>query len=215
MTQEANPDRYQWYQCEKESCRFRCPALPDELPRLRCPSCKTGRMAVKRPLPATNPHPEPAPVAGALCLLLDNIRSTYNVGAMFRTADGVGLDGLYCCGISATPSHPRVAKTALGAQEVVHWQYRANAWDTAVALQRAGWQIWALERAPRSVSLFDAEMPTGGTVLVVGNERAGVDPAMIEVADRVVSLPMRGTKASLNAAVAAGVALYVFKFKGE
>lgn len=212
MAQEATPEPYQWYQCENESCRFRCPALLKEMGEPRCPLCKTGRVKVQPPLPTAARSPETAPVEGGLSLLLDNIRSIYNVGAMFRTADGAGLDRLYCCGMSATPEHPRVAKTALGAQEAVHWQYRPNAWDTAAALQHAGWQIWALERGPRAVNLFDAGRPASGTVLVVGNERAGVDPAIVEIANRTVALPMHGMKASLNAAVATGIALYVLKF---
>lgn len=155
----------------------------------------------------------PSPQTGAVGLLLDNIRSIYNVGALFRTADGAQVSHLFCCGMTATPDHPKVAKTALGAETAQVWQYSTNSLFTAVSLQKQGWQIWAIEKTETAVSLFDIERDTAvPIILVAGNERAGVDPAILRLADRVVSLPMMGKKESLNVAVASGIVIYSLKF---
>lgn len=169
-------------------------------------------MRLTHPLPSSLPSISLEPISNKICLLLDNIRSIYNVGAMFRTADGAGLERVYCCGMTATPRHPKVAKTALGAQENIPWDYGANACDIAYWLQKAGWQIWVLEEATHATNLFTLQRTDVPIVLVVGNERAGVDPALLEMANQTVSLPMHGSKGSLNAAVAAGIALYTLVF---
>lgn len=157
-----------------------------------------------------DPLPEPTP---RLAVLADNLRSAYNVGALFRCADGVAAEHLYLCGISPTPAHPGVGKTALGAEQAVAWSYHAHAPRLARTLQARGVQIWVLERTPNAVDLFRTQIPTQGhMVLVVGNERAGVDPALVALADRQVYLPMAGTKGSLNVAGAAAVALYHLRY---
>ena len=133
---------------------------------------------------------------------------------MFRTADGAALGHLYLCGITATPDHPKLAKAALGAQERVAWSHGLNGVDTAVALREQGHSLWALESTPDAVPLYDLTLPVSGkpVVLVVGNERAGVDPAILAHCEQVVALPMLGMKRSLNAAVAFGIAVYALRF---
>lgn len=144
------------------------------------------------------------------------------VGSIFRTADGAGLEHLYLCGITATPEHPRLGKAALGAQDTVPWSYSRNAVDTARSLQAQGYCLWALERlavdgSTKNVfSLFDPgvrnlrrEKPV---VLIVGNERAGVDPGLLALCDHIFSVPMYGQKPSLNAAVAFGIAVYFLRY---
>jgi tRNA G18 (ribose-2'-O)-methylase SpoU len=145
--------------------------------------------------------------------LLDNIRSTYNVGAMFRTADGAGLRHLHLAGITPTPNHPKIAKTALGAEAVVPWSAHPNGLEAALAMREAGYHVWALEGGPRAVSLFDAarRMPDGPVLLVVGNEIAGVDPMLLDECEQVLSIPMQGEKQSLNVAIAFGIAAYVLR----
>lgn len=150
----------------------------------------------------------PAPVRA----LLDNIRSIHNVGSMFRTADGAGLDHLYVCGITATPEHPRLAKTALGAEQAVSWSSHPNAIDLAHSLRDKGMQLWALERAVQSNRLPVAATSDTPVVLIVGNERSGVDPGLLALCDHVIELPMSGGKGSLNAAVAFGIAAYALRF---
>ncbi len=141
---------------------------------------------------------------------LDNIRSLYNVGSMFRSADGAGIGHLHLCGMTPTPGNPRLAKTALGAQNTVPWTYRRNGLSAAVSLGESGRRLWALEGGPASIPLQEALPDLSGPtlVLVVGNEVSGVDPAVLELCERIVHIPMRGVKSCLNAAVAFGIAAY-------
>jgi tRNA G18 (ribose-2'-O)-methylase SpoU len=145
--------------------------------------------------------------------LLDNIRSVFNVGAMFRTADGAGLRHLHLCGITATPHHPRLVKTALGAEQVLPWTRYLNALDAAQHLRGQGATLWALESGLQSQDLFSARPSSeeGLLVLIVGNERAGIDPQLLALCHRVYHIPMSGVKASLNVAIAFGVAAYFLR----
>jgi 23S rRNA (guanosine2251-2'-O)-methyltransferase len=142
--------------------------------------------------------------------LLDNIRSIYNVGSIFRTSDGAGISHLHLCGMTPTPLNPRLVKTALGAQEAVPWSYERNGLIAARSLKEAGKRLWALEGGRISVPLSEAVQDIAGTaiVLVVGNEISGVDPGIMELCDRIIHIPMRGSKTSLNAAVAFGIVAY-------
>lgn len=143
--------------------------------------------------------------------LLDNIRSLYNVGSMFRSSDGAGVVRLYLCGTTPTPDNPRLAKTALGAQNSVPWSHGRNGLELARSLKLSGRRLWALEGGPGSVPLSEAcaELPASPLVLVVGNEVSGVDPAILEVCEKTVHIPMSGDKSCLNAAVAFGIAAYL------
>ncbi len=153
--------------------------------------------------------------------LLDNIRSLRNVGSMFRTADGAGLEHLYLGGVTPTPEHPKLAKTALGAERSVSWTRHADACSMAAELRARGRRLWALEGGPRSVSLFEPEVARAaasyreeglGVVLVFGHEVSGVDPRIIDQCERVLHLPMMGHKDSRNVSVALGVAAYALRF---
>ena len=142
------------------------------------------------------------------------MRSTFNVGSIFRSADGVGLQQLYLCGISPTPAHPKLRKTALGAESIVQWSYHANALHLARDLKANGHQLWALEEHPRATSLFQVEFTAQPSqfapiTLVVGNERAGVDPDLLALCEQIICIPMRGSKQSLNVATAFGIAIYL------
>jgi tRNA G18 (ribose-2'-O)-methylase SpoU len=144
--------------------------------------------------------------------LLDNIRSAWNVGAIFRTADCLGVDKLYLCGITPTPENESVQKTSLGAESSVKWEYARNALLVAERLKAEGVRLWALEQDARSNPLgkTDAEAnreTNQRMVLIVGNEVTGVDPALLDLCERIVHIPMRGSKRSLNVEVAFGVAV--------
>lgn len=203
---------FEIWQCQEAACRLRFPAAVGEQPA-RCPLCE-GQLApavVPFPSPvqatAVTPHPFP------LSALLDNIRSLHNVGSIFRTADGAGLAHLYLCGITATPANPRLAKAALGAQQSVFWSHHRNGLETAVSLKQQGQALWAIESTQGSLPLFQTyPRLTRPTVLVVGNEKAGVDPGILAHCDHIFSLPMHGQKSSLNAAVAFGIAAYTVQF---
>jgi len=146
--------------------------------------------------------------------LLDNVRSAWNVGAMFRTADGIGVSKLYLCGITPTPESKEVRKTALGAQESIVWEYSRNAVNRTKQLIEDGARLWALEQDTRSIAIGETlEMAAGSAtnkriVLVVGNEVTGVDPALLDLCEYIVHIPMRGQKRSLNVEVAFGIAAH-------
>lgn len=134
---------------------------------------------------------------------------------MFRTADGAGVDHLHLLGITATPAHPRLAKAALGAHETVAWSYHCHGPDAAAQLRHEGFRLWALERTAESspqLSLYEVTPPPGPLAIIVGNERAGVDPGLLALCDGVFALPMSGDKSSLNVAVAFGIAVYHLRF---
>lgn len=141
-------------------------------------------------------------------LLLDNTRSLYNVGSIFRTADGVGIEMIHLCGITGTPDHPKFEKTALGSH--IKWRYYLNGVDAAKALKAQGHQLWALEDGPNAVNLFELKsMPQDQKiVLVLGNEVVGVDPEILALCDQTLVIPMVGEKRSLNVTIACGTATY-------
>jgi tRNA G18 (ribose-2'-O)-methylase SpoU len=145
---------------------------------------------------------------------LDNIRSVHNVGSIFRTADGAGLLHLHLCGLTATPANVKLSKAALGAQEKVAWSHTLNGLDRALTLKEDGYQLWAIESAENSEPFFTANpnLPHSRVVVVVGNENAGIDPGILEICDRLYSLPMHGSKRTLNVAVAFGIVTYQLSY---
>ncbi len=218
----ASQSAYLTALCSNESCRLRFPATPEEFAGLRCPLCGGTLATVPRPTADDAPHSDTfapqtprsnAPLVG----VLDNIRSIHNTGSMFRTADGAGLSHLYLCGITATPDQPRLAKTALGSEKTVPWSTHLNGVELVASLHKEGYVVVALERISGSQSqqsLLDKWRvpPARPVALIVGNERAGVDPALLLYCDQVMQLPMAGRKSSLNAAVAFGIAAYHLRF---
>jgi len=149
---------------------------------------------------------------GCIDVLLDNIRSSYNVGAIFRTADGIGVRHIYLCGITPTPdSSEEINKTALGAAEQIAWTTHRDACALAKELTARGHRLLALESTPDAIPINQFHLDSidhRPLVLAVGNERAGVDPGVIDRCETVLALPMYGKKASLNVAVAFGAAAY-------
>lgn len=199
-------------QCPTPNCRLRFPATSEERRRDRCPLCGASTTLVLTQSAQTeNQQPAtPYPQSAIRTAILDNIRSTFNVGSIFRCADGVGIAHLYLCGITPTPAHPKVAKTALGAEQSVGWSQHNNALDLATQLRKAGHQLWALEENNRAEALWKVRLPAtiAPITLIIGNEVAGVDPELLACCDRVVAIPMRGAKRSLNVAIAFGITAY-------
>ena len=142
-----------------------------------------------------------------VAVLLDNVRSMYNVGAFFRAADGAGLEKLYLCGITAHPPKKAIAKTALGAEETVPWEHDWDAVRIAERMQSAGFQIVAIETGVSAVDLFEWQ-PRFPACVMSGHEVDGLRPELLAIADAHVRIPMRGEKKSLNVATAGGVVLY-------
>lgn len=140
-------------------------------------------------------------------VLLDDVRSMYNVGAFFRAADGVSLEKLCLCGITAHPPKKAISKTALGAEEVVAWEHNWDVIKAAEGMRRNGFSIAAIETSSRSVDLFDWQ-PSFPVCVAFGNEVQGLRPELLEIADAHGRIPMLGKKTSLNVATAAGIVLY-------
>ncbi len=147
-------------------------------------------------------------------VLLDNIRSLYNVGSIFRTAEALGVAKLHLCGMTATPENPRLAKTALGAEKLVAWEHHNNGVWAARLLREQQFDLWAIEGGERSASLFEMGIPPAARkiALVIGNELAGVDPDILAISDRILYIPMLGEKESLNLTVAFGIAAYFVRY---
>ncbi len=213
----AQPPHH-FYQCSNPKCALRVPAgRAIRTDQLNCPRCKSPLLPVPTSqevlttLSQTRKETKPP---FELEALLDNIRSTFNVGAMFRTADGAGLSHLYLSGLTPLPGNPRISKTALGAEFAIPWEYAPNGLQLAQSLKADGKILWALETTSSAVSLFEIQsFPTNQPlVLIVGNEISGVDPAILELCDQTIFIPMSGYKKSLNVAVAFGIAVYHLVF---
>lgn len=142
-------------------------------------------------------------------VVLDNVRSLNNIGAIFRTCDAFAVAAVVPCGISATPPSPEIHKTALGAEESVDWRYFPTTAEAVDALKADGYTIICLEQVHGSVALDEFEPAADAHyALIVGNEVDGVDQAIVDRADICLEIPQSGTKHSLNVSVSTGVALW-------
>jgi len=140
-------------------------------------------------------------------VILDNVRSLYNVGAFFRTADAVRAESIVLAGITPTPEDPRIAKTALGAERSVAWSKSASAAASADELRARGFEIAAIETSLHAVDLYDWQ-PRFPVAVVFGHEVEGIAQALLERCDVHVRIPALGAKGSINVATAGGVVLY-------
>jgi tRNA G18 (ribose-2'-O)-methylase SpoU len=188
---------------------------------IRCPICLGDTRPLlsrelifepkpNRPVELSLPIEHPSPRRGEYAVLLDNIRSAWNVGSILRSADGFAFTHAYLCGITPTPDHEAVAKTSLGAEDSVSWSYHKDAVKLVNGLVREGWLVWALEEDERAqpiqaVSNLNVRQPV---VLILGSEVTGVDPGLLELCDEILYIPMRGEKKSFNVAMAFSIAAY-------
>jgi 23S rRNA (guanosine2251-2'-O)-methyltransferase len=146
-----------------------------------------------------------------VCVVLDNVRSLHNVGSTFRTADAFNIEKIYLTGITGTPPHREIHKTALGATESVAWEYAKDPLAVLGDLHTDGYRLVAVEQTTESIPL-DAYTVQPGTkyCLVFGNELHGVTDAIIDAVDQAIVVPQDGTKHSLNVAVCLGIVLWDF-----
>lgn len=143
-----------------------------------------------------------------LVLLVENVRSLQNVGALFRLADGLGVQEVALCGITGRPPHRDIHRTALGAEEMVAWRYFTSGVEAAECYSALGYEVVSLEQVRGSVCV-DRYVPGGqGVVLAVGNEVSGVSDGLLSASCACVEIPQRGSKHSLNVATAAAIALW-------
>jgi tRNA G18 (ribose-2'-O)-methylase SpoU len=144
-----------------------------------------------------------------IVVVLENVRSAYNVGSVFRTADAFLLEAVYLCGYTAFPPHKEIRKTALGAEETVQWKHFANAAEALSVLKQEGYKVYAVEQAEGSLHLqhlaFEA---TEKIAVIFGNEVTGVEQTTIAQCENCIEIPQLGMKHSLNVSVAAGVVLW-------
>lgn len=202
--------------CTDPACGLRFPLPVRDAGVPVCPRCGSP---AKTALGPYEEHQAPRIVDIPGCphieALLDNIRSIYNVGSIFRTSDGAGISHLYLCGITPTPENPRLKKTALGADEAVPWSGHRDGLEVAGTLIAQGKRLWALEGGTRSEHIFSyrPERKQTPIVLVIGNEVCGVDPGILSLCEKVLGIPMQGVKTSLNTAVAFGIAVYHLLFQ--
>lgn len=146
-----------------------------------------------------------------LAVVLDNVRSMHNIGSVFRTSDGFAIEKICLCGISASPPHREIEKTALGATRSVEWSYYENVKDAIGDLKSSGFQIIAIEQAEDSVMLNSFQPdPYQKYALIFGNEVQGVSDEAMQMIDTCIEIPQFGTKHSFNIVVSAGIVLWDF-----
>jgi 23S rRNA (guanosine2251-2'-O)-methyltransferase len=147
-------------------------------------------------------------------IVLDSIRSLNNVGSVFRTSDAFLVEKIYLCGITGTPPHRDIEKTALGATETVSWEHKPDIKETVLKLKNEGFAICAIEQAQGSVMLHNFEVDTAKKyALVFGNEVFGVSEEVMQLCDYCIEIPQFGTKHSLNISVSAGIVIWEFAKK--
>ncbi|MDE7166566.1 MAG: RNA methyltransferase [Bacteroidaceae bacterium] len=151
-----------------------------------------------------------------LVVVLDNVRSLYNVGSVFRTADAFRLEGIYLCGITARPPHTEIHKTALGAEDSVSWEYFERTEDCVERLKSEGYTVFAIEQCEGSTMLGEIRNLLSNApgnrkyAIVLGNEVKGVGQQIVDMCDGCLEIPQFGTKHSMNVSVTAGIVIWEF-----
>ena len=149
-----------------------------------------------------------------LAVILDEVRSLHNIGSVFRTWDAFLVERIYLCGITATPPHPEMHKTALGAEDTVDWKYVKHTLEAVEELHNEGYTVLAIEQVEGSTMLDELELePDKKYAIVMGNEVKGVQQEVIDACDGCIEIPQYGTKHSLNVSVTTGIVLWEFANK--
>ena len=147
-------------------------------------------------------------------MVLDEVRSLHNIGAVFRTSDAFLVNCIYLCGITATPPHPEMHKTALGAEYTVDWKYFKRTQDAVNELHNDGYTVLAIEQCAGSTLLDELVLEKGRIyAIVLGNEVKGVQQEVVDMCDGCIEIPQFGTKHSLNVSVTAGIMIWEFAHK--
>ena len=141
-------------------------------------------------------------------VVLDNVRSLHNVGSVFRTSDAFLIEAIYLCGITATPPHAEIHKTALGAENTVEWKYFEHTLDAVHQLKQNNYHLLAVEQAENSVPVDKLKLDNHPYAVIFGNEVKGIDQKIMDYCDACIEIPQFGTKHSLNISVAAGIVIW-------
>ena len=202
-----------------KSCGLRFPLSPTEKRLEKCPRCGAALESAEIPYESFSVPVKSKPGSHPdFVTVLDNIRSTYNVGSIFRTSDGAGINKIYLCGITPTPDNPKVGKTALGSEKYVPWEHSWSVLETVQCLKVSGYMIISLEGGTGSKNIFEAlpmiKKNSKPIALIVGNEVSGIDPEVIKISSLSIYIPMEGIKESLNVATAFGIASYLLRYQG-
>lgn len=149
-----------------------------------------------------------------LVVIMDDVRSMYNVGSVFRTSDAFRVSAIYLCGITAVPPHPEIHKTALGAEDSVSWKYFKDTKEAVESLKYDGYKVFAVEQAEGSTMLqhfnITEENLSQRYAIVMGNEVKGVKQEVVDICDGCIEIPQFGTKHSLNVSTTAGIVIWEF-----
>ncbi len=152
--------------------------------------------------------------AKQITVICDNLRSVFNVGSLFRTSECLGIGKIMLCGITPTPEHSNMPKTAMGTEIIVAWSYFSNTSEAIASCHQEGLFIYALETVDKAKSVFEADYQFPLAV-VIGNEALGIESSILELCDEFITLPQLGWKTSLNVGVAAGITLYQILWGGH
>ena len=191
-------------------CGLRYPLIDGNSFGLRCPHCLADTSVV---LEQNFSEGTTRESTGSMTapprrhVLLDNLRSAWNTGSILRTAEGFGFEHAYLGGITPTPEQEAVQKTSLGAEDTVSWSYHKDAVKLVTGLKKQGWTVVALEENERALSVRSisrARFPN--IVLILGNEVTGVDQGLLDLAESIIYIPMKGRKRSFNVAIAFAIA---------
>jgi tRNA G18 (ribose-2'-O)-methylase SpoU len=203
------------FHCRQPECGFRFPYQPERQPLTQCPRCGSDQFVIE-------PMYESIKVQKAVVtpqnqiieVVLENIRSAFNVGSIFRTSDSAGVTSLHLCGMTPTPQNLKVSKTALGAEFSLPWAYYPNSLEIIQEKALQGYQILALEGGEEAIPMQEAILTLSNqpVLLIIGSEVSGLDPKILSMCHAVVSIPMLGFKDSLNVAVAYGIAIYFLRY---
>ena len=152
-----------------------------------------------------------------IVIVLDNVRSMNNIGSVFRTADAFLLQAIYLCGVTATPPHREIHKTALGATETVTWKHFSATIEAVNELKKEGFTVYAVEQAEKSIMLDKIDIPSKKIALVFGNEISGVEQSALDACEACIEIPQFGTKHSINLAVSVGIVVWeiFLKLRGK
>lgn len=205
---------HQIRRCLNPSCGFRFHNHLSSEQWIYCPKCGSPTEIIETPYYSMLGESVETTKWPILEALLDNIRSSYNVGSMIRVSDGTYINHLHFCGITPTPDNPKVRKTSLGAELNIPWTQYWSSIEAAENLAQKGYFLVALEGGENAISVFDflENKPQNPMVLVMGNEVSGVDPGLLNLCNQKIWLPMLGKKSSFNVSVAFGIAAYLLRF---